>query len=80
MGRITVVQFREYRQHQLELLDHGKAGYQVIIHPPARLGGPREVPRGQEPRTFAEMIQAAKEEIDVIMGPRPPPRMGWSRG
>ena len=73
---LVVVQFRDYRLHQLEVQDRGKAGYQVFIHPPANRGVSREVMQDGACTTLAELLNRAKAEIDAVMGPRPAPRVG----
>ena len=72
MSALVAVQFRDYRLHKMEVQDRGKAGFTVIIHPPANRGWQvREVtPDG----TLAETLNKAKAEIDAVMGPKPPPR------
>ncbi|MFT8245381.1 hypothetical protein [Roseomonas sp. BN140053] len=76
---LSVVQFRDYRRHQIELLDHGKAGCSVIIHPPRSMGAPREVTRDSTTVTLSDLVHRAKAEIDAVMGPKPLPRMGFNR-
>lgn len=68
-----VVQHREYRRHQIELIDRGKA-CAVVVHPPPSMGETWEVTRGDAAVTVAEMLERAKALIDAAMGPRPPPR------
>ncbi|MDO9708315.1 hypothetical protein [Paracraurococcus lichenis] len=74
MPDLVVVQVREYRMHQLEVLDRGKAGFTVLIHPPANRGPTREVTRDATTPTLGDVLNRAKAEIDAVMGPKPPPR------
>lgn len=74
MPGLVVVQVREYRLHRLEVLDRGKAGFSVMIHPPANRGASREVARESPAETLGEVLNRAKAEIDAVMGPKPPPR------
>jgi hypothetical protein len=69
-----VVQEREYRQHQIELVDGGKA-YAVVVRPPPSMGEEWEVACDEGgAMTMAEMFERAKARIDAAMGPRPPQR------
>jgi hypothetical protein len=77
MPGFLVVQQREYRQHQIELIDRGKA-CAVIVRPPPSKGGAWEVPREGAAVTMAEMLSRAKARIDAVMGP-PPPRPSQRR-
>lgn len=82
MVRFVAVQVREYRLHQIEVTDHGKAGCTVLIHPPSRLGGTREVTRDATTVTMGDLLNRAKAEIDAVMGPKPRPplrRGGYAR-
>jgi hypothetical protein len=74
MGRLFVVSFQQYRTYQLELRDAGGAQCAVIIHPPAGRGVAHPVPQDAGAATLSELMQRAKEMIDAILGPRPPPR------
>jgi hypothetical protein len=74
MPGITVVQVRDYRLHQIEVNDRGKAGFSVMIHPPANRGVSREVTRDSTTVTLADTLNRAKAEIDAVMGPKPVPR------
>lgn len=79
MPELLVVQTREYRLHRMEVFDRGKAGFTVLIHPPANRGETREMERA-EAETLGEMLNRAKAEIDAVMGPkRPPPPRGYAR-
>jgi hypothetical protein len=72
MSNFVVMQVREYRLHKMEVMDHGKAGFTVTIIPPANRGGvPREVTRDSTTVTLADVLNRAKAEIDVVMGPKP---------
>jgi hypothetical protein len=75
MPGLIAVQVREYRLHKMEVFDRGKAGFTVIIHPPANRGESREVQRGNPNMTLADTLNQAKAEIDAVMGPKPPPRV-----
>jgi hypothetical protein len=75
MPGFLVVQQREYRKHQIELLDRGKDGCVVVVRPPASMGEPWEVPREGAAVTLAERLNQAKARIDAAMGPRPPLRL-----
>ena len=80
MPELLVVQTREYRLHRMEVFDRGKAGFTVLIHPPANRGQTREMVREHPAETLGEMLNRAKAEIDVVMGPkRPPPPRGYAR-
>ena len=74
MPGFLVVQQREYRQHQIEIVDRGKAGCAVVVRPPPRRGEPWEVPREDAATTLAEQLNQVKARIDAAMGPRPPQR------
>jgi hypothetical protein len=74
MPALIAVQVREYRLHRMEVFDRGKAGFTIIIHPPANRGQPREVVPGVPNMTLADTLNQAKAEIDAVMGPKPPPR------
>jgi hypothetical protein len=76
MPKMQVVQMRDYRLHRMEVIDNGKAGFTVVIHPPANRGAPREVTRDSLTVTLADTLNRAKAEIDAVMGPKPPPRAG----
>ncbi len=69
-----VVQQREYRQHQIEIVDRGKAGCAVVVRPPPRRGEPWEVPHEESTPTLAEQLNQVKARIDAAMGPRPTQR------
>ncbi len=73
-----VVQHREYRQHQIEVIDRGKA-CAVVVRPPPSMGEAWEVVRADAAVTLAEMLERAKALIDAAMGPRPPQRP-WHGG
>ncbi|WP_254454356.1 transposase [Siccirubricoccus sp. G192] len=60
--------------HRLELRDGGGRECAVVIHPPAGRGEPHEVPGGGGSATLAELIGRARQMIDAVLGPRPPPR------
>jgi hypothetical protein len=80
MPEFMVVQVREYRLHRMEVIDRGKAGFSVTIHPPANRGPSREVQRDEATLTLADTLNRAKAEIDAIMGPkRPPPARSYAR-
>lgn len=71
--RFIVVQEREYRLHRMEVHDRGRDDFTVTILPPPNRGAPREMVRaGGE--TLGEMLNRAKAEIDVVMGPKPIPK------
>jgi hypothetical protein len=72
MPGFLVVQQREYRQHQIEVIDHGK-GCAVVVRPPPSLGGAWEVPREGAAVTMADLLNRAKARIDAAMGPSPRP-------
>ena len=73
-----VVQHREYRRHQIEVIDRGKA-CAVVVRPPPSMGEAWEVAREQGAAvTMAEMLERAKARIDAAMGPRPPQRPRYS--
>ena len=76
-----VVQQREYRRHQIEVIDRGKA-CAVVVRPPPSMGEAWEVAREGAGVTMAEMLDRAKARIDAAMGPLPPPRRqhGTHRG
>lgn len=74
MGRLFVVSFQQYRTYQLELRDAGGAQCAVIIHPPEGRGAAHQVPQDAGAARLSELMQRAKEMIDGILGPRPPPR------
>jgi hypothetical protein len=74
MAGLVAVQVREYRLHRVEVEDRGKAGFTVTIHPPANRGKVRQVTPGAPGMTLADTLNQAKAEIDVVMGPKPPPR------
>ena len=70
-----VVQQREYRRHQIEVIDRGKASCAVVVRPPPSMGNAWEVARDEGAAvTMAEMLDRAKALIDAAMGPRPPQR------
>jgi len=75
MPGLLVVQQREYRKHQIELIDRGTAGCAVIVRPPRSMGETWEVPRDGAAMTLAERLNQAKARIDAAMGPRPSPRV-----
>jgi hypothetical protein len=75
-----VVQQREYRKHQIELVDRGKAGCAVIVRPPRSMGQVWEVPRDGAAVTLVERLNQAKVRIDAVMGPRPGPRFQPAAG
>lgn len=81
MDKFVVHQVREYRLHRMEVLDQGKAGFTVTIVPPANRGGvPREMVRESPAETLGDMLNRAKAEIDVVMGPKPVMKMrGFGR-
>jgi len=72
MAQLLVVQVREYRLHQMEVIDRGKAGFSVLVHPPANRGPSREVERDSTTVTLADTLNRAKAEIDAVMGPKRP--------
>ena len=74
-----VVQQREYRRHQIEVIDRGKASCAVVVRPPPSMGEAREVVRADAAVTLAEMLERARALIDAAMGPRPP-RRPWHGG
>ena len=70
-----VVQQREYRQHQIEVIDRGNA-WAVVVHPPPSMGVAWEVAREDgAAATMAEVLDRAKARIDAAMGPRQPERL-----
>lgn len=73
MPGFLVVQQREYRRHQIELIDGGKT-CAVVVHPPPFMGEAWEVARDGAAVTVAELVERAKARIDAAMGPRPPHR------
>jgi len=75
MPGLLVVQQREYRKHQIELIDRSKAGCAVVVYPPPSMGEAWEVPREGAAVTLAEQLNHAKARIDAVMGPRPPQRL-----
>jgi hypothetical protein len=75
MPGFLVVQQREYRKHQIEVIDRGKAGCTVVVRPPPSLGELWEVPREGTAVTLAERLNQAKARIDAAMGPRSSPRL-----
>ena len=75
MSTFLVVQQREYRQHQIEIVDRGKAGCAVVVRPPPRRGDPWEMPQEGSASTLAEQLNQVKALIDAVMGPRPPQRL-----
>ena len=75
MPGFLVVQQREYRKHQIELIDRGKDGCAVVVRPPSSMGEPWEVPREGAAVTLAERLNQAKVRIDAAMGPRSSPRL-----
>jgi len=80
MAHLTVIQMREYRLHRMEVVDNGKAGFSVVIHPPANRGVSREVTRDSLTVTLADTLNRAKAEIDAVMGPKPVPKpRGFAR-
>ena len=83
MPGFLVVQQREYRQHQIEVIDRGKA-CAVVVRPPPSMGEAWEVARDEGAAvTMAKMLESAKARIDAAMGgPRPPqrPRHAAGRG
>jgi hypothetical protein len=72
MPGFLVVQQREYRQHQIEVIDRGKACV-VVVHPPPSMGRAWEVPPEGSAVTMADLLNCAKARIDAAMGPRPRP-------
>jgi len=74
MPGFLVVQQREYRKHQIELIDRGKAGCAVIVRPSRSMGQAWEVPHDGATMTIAERLNLAKAQVDAVMGPRPSPR------
>jgi hypothetical protein len=77
MPTFLVVQQREYRQHQIEIVDRGKAGCAVVVRPPPRRGDPWEMPQEGSASTLAEQLNQVKALIDAVMGPRPPQRLPY---
>ncbi len=75
MPAFLVVQQREYRQHQIEIIDRGKAGCAVVVHPPSSRGEPWKMSREEPAPTLAEQLNQVKARIDAAMGPRPPQRL-----
>jgi hypothetical protein len=69
MPGFLVVQQREYRKHQIELIDRGKEGCAVVVHPPPPMGEAWEVPREGAAVTLTERLNHAKARIDAVMGP-----------
>jgi len=74
MARLDIVSTRDYRQHVLEIAERGNGSCSVVIHPPARLGAPREVRPAGESALLIDLVNQARAEIDEVMGPKPPPR------
>jgi hypothetical protein len=74
-----VVQQREYRRHQIEVIDRGQA-CAVVVRPPPSMGEPWEMARADAAVTMAEMLERAKALIDAAMGPRPPQRFQQGAG
>jgi hypothetical protein len=74
LPRLTAISFRPYRGHQIEMRDPGKGPCQVVIHPPGGRGSPHAITPLRPEATLAEQVQQAKEMIDAVMGPKPPPR------
>lgn len=74
MPAFLIVQQREYRRHQIEVIDRGRGGCDVLVYPPSSMGEPWEVPREDETVTLAERLNRAKARIDAVMGPRPQQR------
>jgi hypothetical protein len=72
MPGFLVVQQREYRQHQIEVIDRGKA-CAVVVRPPPSMGAAWEVPRENSAVTMADLLNHAKARIDAAMGPLPRP-------
>ncbi len=77
-----VVQQREYRRHQIEVIDRGKASCAVVVRPPPSMGEAWEVARADAAVTLAEMLDRAKVLIDAAMDPPPSQRhrQGAGRG
>jgi hypothetical protein len=63
-----VVQQREYRKHQIEVLDRGKAGCTIVVRPPPSMGAAWEVPPEGATPTLAERLKHAKARIDDATG------------
>jgi len=74
MARLTIVSTRDYRRHVLEIEERGNGTCSVVVYPPARLGRPRMVEPQVEKPLLIDLVNQAKAEIDVVMGPKPPPR------
>ena len=79
MARLNIVSTRDYRQHVLEIEERGNGSCSVVVHPPARLGRSRLVEPPAEATTLIELVNKAKAEIDVVMGPKPVPRRPMAR-
>jgi len=71
MPAFLVVQQREYRQHRIEIIDRGRAGCAVVVHPPSSQGEPWKVSREEPVPTLADQLNQVKTRIDAAMGPRP---------
>lgn len=80
MAKFVVVQERDYRLHRMEVHDRGRDGFSIFINPPPNRGQRRELARASETETLAEALNRAKAEIDVVMGPKPPPRFARHHG
>lgn len=76
MSEFLVVQQREYRKHQIEVLDRGKHGCTVVVRPPPSMGEAWEVPSEDGATTLAERLKHAKTRIDDAMGGARPPLRG----
>lgn len=74
MPRLTVVSTRDYRQHVLHIEERGNGTCAVVVHPPSRLGRPRQVQPAGEGALLIDLVNQAKAEIDEVMGPKPVPR------
>ncbi len=80
MPDMMVVQRRDYRLHAVEVIDRGRSGFIVTVHPPANRGQPWQVIPEFPGSTLGDTLNKAKAEIDVVMGPkRPPPPRGYAR-
>jgi len=74
MPTFLVVQQREYRQHQIEIIDRGRAGCAVVLRPPSSRGEPWDASGEGAAETLAEQLNWVKARIDAAMGLRPPQR------
>ncbi|MFC0385314.1 hypothetical protein [Muricoccus vinaceus] len=79
MPRLTIVSTRDYRQHVLEIEERGNGSCSVVVHPPARLGRPRQVEPANDGALLIDLVNQARAEIDEVMGPKPPPRRPMMR-